>query len=75
MKQLESGALTPEDLAILKRGTRHPELGMERKIRALMGYQSDRQGAVLMLLAQDIAQFGPTAINLHGIPCRGWNQE
>ena len=75
MKQFESGELTAEDRTILKRGSDHPELGMERKIRALIGIQSDRQSAVLMLLAQDIAQFGPTAINLHGIPCRGWDQE
>lgn len=75
MKQFPSGELTPEDRAILKRGIRHPELGMERKIRALTGFQSDCQGAMLMLLAQDIARFGPAAINLRGVACRGWDQE
>jgi hypothetical protein len=38
----ESGNLTPEDRAIMKRGVEHRELGMGRKIRALMGYQLDR---------------------------------
>lgn len=45
----ESGNLTPEDRAIMKRGVEHRELGMGRKIRALMGYQLDRRDAQLML--------------------------
>lgn len=31
-----------------------------------------RRDAELMLQAQEIAQFGPAAIQLFGIDCRGW---
>lgn len=34
--------------------------------------ESDRRDAELMLQAQEIAQFGPAAIQLFGIDCRGW---
>jgi hypothetical protein len=35
--------------------------------------QADRRDADLMLQAQEVAQFGPAAIELYGIACRGWN--
>lgn len=34
----------------------------------------DRRDAALMLHTQQIASFGPAAIELYGIPCRGWNE-
>jgi hypothetical protein len=34
---------------------------------------SDRRDAELMLRAQEVAQFGPAAIELYGIACRGRN--
>lgn len=35
---------------------------------------ADRRDAALMLEAQEIARwYGPAAIELHGIACRGWN--
>lgn len=34
----------------------------------------DRRDADLMLVAQEIARFGPCAIELYGIACRGWDQ-
>ena len=33
----------------------------------------DRDDANLMLLAQELAQFGNAAISIYGIECRGWS--
>jgi len=35
---------------------------------------SDRADADRMCLAQDIARHGPSAIELHGVAYRGWDQ-
>lgn len=48
----ESGLLTPEDRIIMKRGVRDKRRGLERKTRALMGYQADRRDSDVVLHAQ-----------------------
>lgn len=36
---------------------------------------ADRRAADLMFMASDIAKYGPCAIQLFGIDCRGWSEE
>jgi hypothetical protein len=71
VKPLPPILLTKEDTAIwcrvyLRHG-RRPEFGVVPAVLA------DRRDAELMLRAQEVAQFGPAAIELYGIACRGRN--
>jgi hypothetical protein len=71
MNLLPPANLTPEDTSIwcevYLRAGRRPEFGIVRAAAA------DRHDAELMLQAQEVAQFGPAAIELYGIAFRGWD--
>jgi hypothetical protein len=74
MKPLPRAPLTKEDwfawncveLRLIRAGVPGWSL---RRWRYING---DERDAELMLSAQEVAQFGPAAIQLHGIDCRGW---
>jgi hypothetical protein len=38
-------------------------------------FLADRRDAALMLFAQQIARYGPSAIEISGIRVRGWDQQ
>jgi hypothetical protein len=68
-------ALTPEDQAIWRAiccfSFHRQRLSVCAEHQA---QEQDRRDADLMLQAQEVAQFGPSAaIELYGIACRGWN--
>jgi hypothetical protein len=72
VKRLPAGTWTTEDTDIWVRVLeRH---GLYWYASNLIWFQEqDRRDAELMLQAQEVAQFGPAAIELYGIACRGWN--
>ncbi len=69
MKPLPRAALTEEDSHIWY--GRSP-LGYNLVLRHI-SIECDRRDAALMLEVQQVAEWGPAAIELHGIACRGWN--
>jgi len=69
MKPLPPILLTKEDHDIWCRVTWDGHLHGWHEL----AQDSDRRDAELMLRAQEVAQFGPAAIELYGIACRGWN--
>ncbi len=71
--RLESAPLTPEDFRIWDRLMDPPP--PREGISAVDYVTADRRDADLMLHTQQIASFGPAAIELYDIPCRGWTQK
>lgn len=49
--------------------------GREAQILRTFGLYGDARDADLMFEAAKIASCGPAAIQLHGIDCRGWDQD
>lgn len=73
--RLESAPLTEEDRDIWLRvavdfGAQHGFHCLDLFLRC-----ADRRDADLMFMASDIAKYGPCAVQLFGIDCRGWSQE
>jgi hypothetical protein len=68
MRRFTPFALTEEDSRIWTRQARYAYDGS-----FFLSRNQDRRDADLMLQAQEVAQFGPAAIELYGIACRGWN--
>jgi hypothetical protein len=73
MKPFPSAPLTLEDMAIWSGIQRRWIARFYNVLREHVTSEVDRRDADLMLQAQEVAQFGPAAIELYGIACRGWN--
>jgi hypothetical protein len=70
--RLDSGLLTEEDYSILAHLCDRSGTKLYWAWCRIVG-DSDERDADLMLEAQHVAEWGPAAIELHGIACRGWN--